>query len=61
MRKKLRKHLLIIIVVLYLVLPWDLLPDYLGAIGFSDDITIFLLAMLVKYLKNKKGKGEKLK
>lgn len=59
MRKFIRKHLLMIVVVLYLILPWDLLPDYLGAIGFSDDTALIILALLKKYLEHRKKKNKK--
>jgi uncharacterized membrane protein YkvA (DUF1232 family) len=60
MKKLIKKHPLILIAVIYLILPWDLLPDFLGLLGFSDDLVITLLVLLRKYIQNKKGqKAEK--
>lgn len=38
----------VLLVVLYQVLPWDILPDFLGPLGRLDDI--LLLALLLWYL-----------
>jgi uncharacterized membrane protein YkvA (DUF1232 family) len=41
---------LFILVVLYIVLPFDLIPDDIGAIGFVDDFVIFFFVMIVLYV-----------
>ena len=59
MKKLIKKHPLIMVAVIYLILPWDLLPDVLGILGFSDDLVITLLVLLQKYIQHRKAQAGK--
>jgi hypothetical protein len=48
-RKTLMKWLIVAVLV-YLLLPWDLLPDILGIVGRLDDV--LMLAWLAWYYRN---------
>jgi uncharacterized membrane protein YkvA (DUF1232 family) len=61
MKKFIKKHPLIFIAVLYLLLPWDFIPDLLGFIGLSDDILVMLLFSIVNYIVQKKEQANKTK
>eukprot|EP01122_Echinamoeba_exundans_P004754 TRINITY_DN14995_c0_g1_i1.p1 TRINITY_DN14995_c0_g1~~TRINITY_DN14995_c0_g1_i1.p1 ORF type:complete len:213 (+),score=28.05 TRINITY_DN14995_c0_g1_i1:36-641(+) len=41
---------LFILVVLYIILPVDLIPDDFGVVGFVDDFAIFFFVMVVLYM-----------
>ncbi|HZG61651.1 MAG TPA: DUF1232 domain-containing protein [Anoxybacillus sp.] len=56
-----KKLLSVLFVVLYMLLPLDVIPDFLGFFGVVDDVTIFMLIlrqiikMAPENLKNKYG------
>jgi hypothetical protein len=46
------KTLLVILMVLYTIIPYDLLPDFVPVVGWLDDL--FLLGVLIYYFKEGK-------
>lgn len=50
----LKKNILLIIAVIYLLLPIDLIPDRLPLVGNLDDATLFVIALIRKYIEWKK-------
>ena len=60
MKKFIKKHPLIIVVMLYLILPWDFLPEsLLGFLGLTDDALLVFLALLRKYIQYRKKQNKK--
>lgn len=39
----------VLLLVIYIVLPYDLIPDELGIVGFLDDFGVFAIVMIVLY------------
>jgi uncharacterized membrane protein YkvA (DUF1232 family) len=49
----LKKNWLIILAFIYFLSPVDFIPDVLPAIGFTDDIGVVLLSILVEIVKKR--------
>lgn len=56
MKKFLLKNWKIILAIFYVLLPTDFLPDFLPALGFSDDILILLGTLILSYLEYRREK-----
>ena len=56
-----KKTLSIVLLAIYMVFPFDIIPDWLGPFGIIDDVTVllFILQQIVKmapsHLKDKYG------
>lgn len=54
MKNFFKKHWKIILALGYLILPFDIFPDFLPVLGASDDILVLLLTLLTEYLHYKR-------
>ncbi len=58
----LKNNVFLILAIIYLILPIDLIPDRVPLFGNLDDATLFVLALIQKYVELKKEKeGEEKK
>ena len=53
-REKFMKWLLAVLALIYVLVPWDVLPDFLAGLGWLDDL---FLVGLVWYFFFRKGQG----
>ncbi|MBI2356900.1 DUF1232 domain-containing protein [Candidatus Dojkabacteria bacterium] len=51
-----QKHWLLIVVLIYVLVPLDFLPDRLPVIGTLDDSLLLLIEVIRQYADYKKGK-----
>lgn len=56
MKSFLKKYWLIIVAIAYVILPTDLIPDFILGIGQADDLAIFFGSLLINYFKKRNGK-----
>lgn len=59
MKRFLKDNWLLVVAVIYVLLPIDIIPDWLLPIGFVDDLGVLLATLLWRYISYKKG-GEKM-
>jgi len=55
----LKKNWKLVLAILYVLAPTDLLPDFLPALGLSDDIVVLLGTLLLSYLEYRKEQIKK--
>lgn len=56
MKKFLKKHWLDILMLIYVLLPIDIIPDAIPILGTADDVIVILLDLLkIYYLEQKKN------
>ena len=55
----LKKYWLIFLVLVYILVPLDLIPDALPLLGLGDDALLALFALVAKYLDYKKERDAK--
>ena len=62
MKRFLKDNWLLVAAVVYVLLPIDIIPDWLLPIGFVDDLGVLLATLLWRYISYRKGdKNESLK
>ncbi len=44
--------------VIYILLPIDFIPDFLPALGLTDDLGALVVALLVRYVQHRKTFGK---
>lgn len=54
MMKFVKENWLLVAAILYVLSPIDLIPDFVPAIGYSDDLAILVLTLIINYLRFRK-------
>ena len=49
-----KKHWKLLLAVAYLLIPVDLVPDFLPVLGVSDDVLVLILTLVMEYLQYRK-------
>ena len=55
LKQFLKKNWFLVLAILYVLSPIDFLPDFLGPLGYSDDVLVLILTALIKYIQMRKG------
>ena len=48
-----KSNWLLILAIIYILLPVDLIPDWIPIVGKADDVTLIVISLIKSYLDNK--------
>lgn len=60
MINKIKKNWWLLLVVLYLILPLDIIPDVILPFGLADDLLLVILSAIKAHRANKKDAKDKI-
>ena len=57
LKQFIKNNWMLIAAVVYILSPIDPLPDFVPFLGYSDDVLVLILSLIIRYLKFQKKSG----